>query len=828
MAPPRGIPEAWASRLVEAQIAHPWRFLLAALALTVVMGTLAAGLELDASYEALLPEGSPEVARTDAVRERTGGFRQLVLAIEGEDAEDRVSFGRSLLPRLRALEGVRSVDLELPVGFFAERGIWLMEPETLDELVVAVHRAVQATSFPFGGTDPHSAWRGVEAVVERERARLPFDGPVLHSDDGRFTFLLLVPRIAFSDVAAGADLLAGIEREVAALEPEAAGLRLRYAGNLVVLQEQQRVMRADLRRASVIALLFGAGILWIATRRWLAPVVVGGALLCGVGWTFGLARVGIGHLNIITGMLVAVLIGLGIDFGIHLFVRYQQERSLPGVAADRAVRAAVRGTLPPALTGALTTAGTFFGFAVARFRGFSEFGLVAGAGVLLTLLSVFLVLPPLLLLLDGRLRPPGPPRAHPRAESIPAGLAWTAVLATLALALYGAAHTAGIPFRNDYRLLRGESEATDFLEYVDGQLGAGFNPAVFLVEDLAAARRLEELVETHRGEGRPHGQPSRVGKVLSAARLVPGELEERRARIDKLAAVVGHPSLDRLAGGGERRGQRLDLARAMVASEPWGLEELPAALRERFVTPAGDALLVLVWPSDPNWSDVLTAAWEDELQVLSARLDAAGVPHQMADETLIIAWIYRIIRADGPRLLLLAVGVVLCFLLLDFRSLRTTALVAFPLGVGMLAFAGLLHATGMEINMFNLIVLPSLIGIGIDNAVHIFHRYREEGPGSLALVVRRTGVAALLASLTTAAGFGSSLASHHVGLRTMGMLAILGIACTFVAATLFFPAFLSLRERSILRRHGRASATPGRARPRPPRALPRSRPRRRP
>jgi len=99
------------------------------------------------------------------------------------------------------------------------------------------------------------------------------------------------------------------------------------------------------------------------------------------------------------------------------------------------------------------------------------------------------------------------------------------------------------------------------------------------------------------------------------------------------------------------------------------------------------------------------------------------------------------------------------------------------------------------VNTFNLIVLPSLIGIGVDNAVHIWHRYREEGPGSLELVLRRTGAAAALASVTTAVGFGSSLLSHHVGLRTMGWLAILGIACTFVSATLFFPALLSLLER---------------------------------
>ncbi len=792
-------PEVWAGRLVDAQVAHPWRFLVAALAVTALMGLLASGLGFDSSYEALLPEGTPELARTDVVRERTGGFRQLVVAIEGEEPEARVAFGRRLATELRSIPELRSVELELPVDFFAARAVWLMDADSLDRLVVAVHRAVQASSFPFGGTDPHTAWKRVEDIVQEQRERLPFDGPILHSDDGRYTFLLVVPAVKFSDMEAGAALLGAIDDRVRALDPDASELAVRYAGNLAVMQEQHQVMRADLRRASVVALLVGVTLLGLATRRWLAPLIVGGALLCGIGWTFGLARLAIGHLNIITGLLVAVLIGLGIDFGIHLFVRYQQERGVQGVDARQAVRVAVRGTLPPALTGGLTTAGTFFSFAAARFRGFSEFGLVAGAGVLLTLVSVFVVLPPLLLLLDHRLRPPGTAHGAPVARSLSPRLAWPVVSVGLVLALYGAFSAAEVPFRNDYRMLRGESPATEFLQYVDGQIGSGFNPAVVLVEDPEAAREVERVGSSLRSQGLPDGRSSRLGRVFSAADLIPDASDRQRERIEQLALVVEHRSLDRFLEASDGRGERLRLAREMVASEPWGLDELPEVLTRRLLTPAGDALLVYVWPSEPNWADWQAAAWEDELNELSARLDAAGVEHQLADETLIIAWVYRLIQADGPRLLALASLVVFCFLLLDFRSLRVAALVAFPLGIGMLAFVGLIHATGLELNMFNIIVLPSLIGIGIDNAVHIFHRYREEGTGSLALVVRRTGMAALLASLTTAVGFGASLVSHHTGLRSMGWLAILGIGCTFLAATLFFPCFLALRERSILK-----------------------------
>jgi len=97
--------------------------------------------------------------------------------------------------------------------------------------------------------------------------------------------------------------------------------------------------------------------------------------------------------------------------------------------------------------------------------------------------------------------------------------------------------------------------------------------------------------------------------------------------------------------------------------------------------------------------------------------------------------------------------------------------------------------------MFNVVVIPSIIGIGIDGVVHMHHRYRREGPGSMLLVVRYTGAAILLASLTTAVGFGSSLVSSHQGLKSMGTLALLGILATYLSSVLLYPALMVLLEK---------------------------------
>jgi hypothetical protein len=433
---------------------------------------------------------------------------------------------------------------------------------------------------------------------------------------------------------------------------------------------------------------------------------------------------------------------------------------------------------------------------VADFRGFSEFGLIAGIGVLMTLLSSFVILPPLFLLAPETKREPGPTgaRATDGAEkNLSRAVAVFVVAVVGGMAVYGAFYAKSIPFRNNFRELRGSSPATDFLDYVDENLGLGFNPAVFIANSLEDAREIENVAKVQMRKGFDQNN-SHISQALSMVDILPKQTAEVSGRIRELAEILDDPKLDRAEKKGGKRAEQLALARRMVKTKPWTERDIPEPFRRRLKTLDDKGYLVLVWPDQRNDADYQAAAWEKELGALSARIDQAGIKHSKADETLIIAWIYRLILKDGGPLLGLAALVVLVFLALDFRSVKRTALVFFPLMVGMAMFVGLIHVLRLELNMFNIIVLPSIIGIGIDNAVHIYHRYENEGPGSVKLVIRTTGMAALLASLTTGIGFGASLVSHNVGLQTMGKLAMLGIGSTFIASTIFFPSLLLLIE----------------------------------
>ena len=145
-------------------------------------------------------------------------------------------------------------------------------------------------------------------------------------------------------------------------------------------------------------------------------------------------------------------------------------------------------------------------------------------------------------------------------------------------------------------------------------------------------------------------------------------------------------------------------------------------------------------------------------------------------------------------MLLYAGAAVLLLLLLDFRHVGRVALVSSTLILGFGWTIGALQFFGFEINVFNMAALPTLLGVGIDNAVHLMHRYLHEGRGSVAKVVSTTGTAALLASITTGIGFGATIIAHHGGIKSMGQLALVGFTAMLIASTVLFPAILQLLE----------------------------------
>jgi hypothetical protein len=137
---------------------------------------------------------------------------------------------------------------------------------------------------------------------------------------------------------------------------------------------------------------------------------------------------------------------------------------------------------------------------------------------------------------------------------------------------------------------------------------------------------------------------------------------------------------------------------------------------------------------------------------------------------------------------IIALVLVVLVLAIDLRRARDVGLALVPLAVGAGWALGVMALTGLELNLANLIILPLMIGIGIDIGVHLVHRARAEGSSGAALVAGPTGRAVVLSSFTTMVGFGALMIADHRGLASIGALLSLGVASNLGAA-LFVQSF---------------------------------------
>jgi len=144
---------------------------------------------------------------------------------------------------------------------------------------------------------------------------------------------------------------------------------------------------------------------------------------------------------------------------------------------------------------------------------------------------------------------------------------------------------------------------------------------------------------------------------------------------------------------------------------------------------------------------------------------------------------------------ILTLVVVAVVLLIDLRSFVDTLLVLTPLLNALVWVVGFMYVFDIKLNLYNMVAFPTIIGMGIDNSVHIFHRYQEVGRGSLRLVLRTTGLALLATSLTTMVGFSGLVPAIHPALTSIGVLSLVGLGSCFITSVTLLPALLQIRER---------------------------------
>jgi hypothetical protein len=215
-------------------------------------------------------------------------------------------------------------------------------------------------------------------------------------------------------------------------------------------------------------------------------------------------------------------------------------------------------------------------------------------------------------------------------------------------------------------------------------------------------------------------------------------------------------------------------------SAPLRIEDLPPALRDRFVGVTGKYLL-MVYPKKDVWQRANQKEFIDQVETIYPNV--TGTPVQLYHYTELLRRSYE----EAARYSLIAIVILVLF---HFRSALCVALALVPVGVGFLWLGGLMGIMGEPLNPANIMTLPLVIGIGVTNGIHILNRYAEEQTPSI--LARSTGKAVLVSGLTAIAGFGSLMLAKHQGIQSLGYIMSAGLATCMIAGLTFLPALLNL------------------------------------
>jgi len=654
---------------------------------------------------------------------------------------------------------------------------------------------------------------------------LTSDTPLADSD--KRAFIEIKPIIDYSALEPGKGATDAIRQAAVDLKfPTEYHARVRLTGPVPIANEEYATVQDGAIKNGIGTVVIVLIILWLALHSGKIIFAVFVNLFIGLALTTAVGLMMVGSLNLLSVAFAVLFIGLGVDFGIQFSVRYRSERFKNDNLTLALENAARRSAVPLSLA-AMATAAGFLCFLPTDYKGISELGKIAGAGMLIAFITSITVLPALLDLLN----PPGEKESVGYAFLAPVDhflekhripiIVGTIVIAVAGLPLL---HYMKFDFNPiNLRSSKVESIATFLDLRKDPNTGA--NAINVMTNSEADAKKIEAKLEKLPEVSRvmsldsfvPDDQPAKLKLIAQAAKTLNPALnpdsvdappsdqenvESLKSSVDSLRKTAGDgkgpgavaarrlaDALQKLADSNQAirdKAQAIfvvpmkvvfDQLKNMLQAETVTLQNLPPELVASWKTKDGLIRVEAEPKGDPNDNDNLRRFAD---AVLLAEPTAIGGPISIlkSGDVVVDAFVHAGILA------LLAISVLLW---LALRRVVDVLLTLVPLLVAGIVTLEICVLIGLPLNFANIVALPLLLGVGVAFKIYYVTAWRQGRTNLLQSSLTR---AIFFSALTTATAFGSLWLSSHPGTASMGKLLALSLVTTLAAVLLFQPALM--------------------------------------
>lgn len=858
-------------------------------------------MEMITDQDRLLSEDLPYHSRYMEFIRNFGDLEFIYVLIEGPTQEEMIAFADALAARLRRSGDVENIIYEFDTAWARDYALLYASLEDLQRLRNELANDEENISqlFSLSSVDPilgqitqslDSSTRQQQEVDPQMQNQLSaliaamegnyqspfaefeeFEEQLLEetaqhqyfwSASKNALLMMVMPAKDYSTLSVIERPLKRIRSDLRLTLEDHPAIEAGITGRPALQADEMRTTNEDMQRSSIIAILGVALLFSIFFKELIRPVLAVLTLLIAMAWTYGIVAMTLGHLNLLSTVFALILIGLGIDFGIHFLARYQEELKKDNDSSS-AVQRTYNNVGRGLMTGAITSSVAFLLALLTDFQGLAELGYVAGIGVFLCLVAMMITLASFLITYD---------RHFGKAHRIPEpmhllGLRHVSRYPWFLMIVIGIATIAFLPrvqnLTFDDNLLNLQAEGIESVIYehklmdeseFSSWYAAFIEPSLEAARETAAQLKANPLVSgvDSLTEVLPNPSPeqlqllSDIHEVLSPAQeYVPVNYRPNQAVYQNLArrlqsffqqmqqmqeqmqtqirmqaqsqqsqqSQVQQPqqmqqdsmgmveSLQRLlallTGPREQVESRLERANETLIQEPkrvlyqlWDLsgkrevplDGLPEVFETLYIGENG-SILVMAYPTKNIWEHDNIKEFVQAIREIDP--EVTGTPVQVYESSLLMRYSFRNIG-------LLSLVAVAVLVFLDFRSIKSTLTVIMPLLLGVLWLVELMGIFNIPLNLANFFAIPILVGIGVDNAVHLYHRYQETK--DVDKCVYTTGSTLTLTSLTTSVGFGSLILASHRGLSSLGLLMAVGTATCWFACVIFMPTLIKVLQ----------------------------------
>ncbi len=601
------------------------------------------------------------------------------------------------------------------------------------------------------------------------------------SDDESTFMIIVIPEKNVDDLNNSAEFTEAVESQIDMLQEDFSNLSIGITGFAVIQKEESNAISSNFLIFFSITIILILIIFFVGLRRIIYPLLAMLPLMMGLIIMLGISAIFIRPFDLISLMTPIIIIGLGIDYAIHIGTRYGEIREELGSKADDKV--VLRMTLKSIGVGLvlsmITTTFVFLSLLVSIIKGLYSFGIISALSVLTAFFSSIVILPVIIRLNEKRYINKNKSflsgkKFHLLGRFSTSG--WSIILAIIILiySLLSIVYIPKIDFEKDILKLEPKGlKSVELVSVLEEQFDFSDTQSFFVIEGY------DNLVKFRKELGRRDDDGEPVYSTFNMLKLLDARTAIRQYK--KLGWGGNISTIDKYR----------NIIEDKVGEDRADLYEF---LIKYYVNHDEDKYLVSINPNEYVWDEDFLELHLQQIKILEDRMNvtAVGLPK-------ITDFYYRRIVKDFSLTVIIALVMIIVVILISTGSLKAVIVCSISLIISITATLTTMSIFGISIHSYNFIAFPLIIGIGIDDTIHIFYRivYKEK---DIKQVVSSSGKAILMTTLTILSAFGTIIFSVHPGLSQLAIVTSVGLIFTFLSSVSITPVLIRLLYSSNYRK----------------------------